>query len=55
MNIDKTMTYTVKLTRLIKLCAFSYRPLNDIEMSGSVLASIIAQDGEEVVDYARPI
>lgn len=53
MKIDETKLYSVKLSRLVKIGAFSYRPLNEIKMNGSVLAAIIAQEGEEVVDYVK--
>jgi len=46
--------YTVKLTRSIKHGGFPYKPLNEIEMVGSLLLAIIEAEGDEVIDYARP-
>jgi hypothetical protein len=53
MKVDEKKTYDVKLTRPVTLGPFRYRPLNKIEMSGSVLKSVIEQEGEDVIDYAN--
>ncbi|WHA40915.1 hypothetical protein [Agrobacterium larrymoorei] len=50
---SKTKTYTVKLARSIKHSGFTYKPLNEIEMKGTLLLAIIEAEGEEVIDYAR--
>lgn len=47
--------YTVKLTRSVKRGAFTHKPLNEIEMAGSLLIEIIDAEGEEVIDYANPV
>ncbi|WP_193559499.1 MULTISPECIES: hypothetical protein [Rhizobium/Agrobacterium group] len=53
MKIDEKKTYDVKLKRPVTLGPFRYRPLNKIEMSGSVLKTVIEQEGEDVIDYAN--
>jgi len=53
MKVDEKKTYDVKLKRLVTLEPFRYRPLNEIEMSGSVLKAVIEQEGEDVIDYAN--
>lgn len=55
LQIDAEATYAVKLTRPVKVGAFPYRPLNEIEMAGTLLQAIIDQDGEEAIDYARQL
>lgn len=55
MIVEQEKTYQVKLARPVKQGAFTYKPLNEIEMSGKVLAAIIEQDGEDAIDYARPL
>ncbi|MET0171799.1 MAG: hypothetical protein ABW206_05305 [Agrobacterium vaccinii] len=52
---DPDKTYAVKLSRSVWVGAFKYKPLNEIEMAGSVLLAIIEADGEEVIDYARQV
>ncbi len=54
-KIDTDKSYEVKLTRPVKRGAFTYKPLNEIKMSGIVVAAIIAQEGDEVLDYAREV
>lgn len=54
-QIDAEKSYEVKLARPVKLGAFTYKPLNKIEMIGKVVADIIEQEGEEVLDYAREV
>ncbi|MBS0259332.1 MAG: hypothetical protein JSR13_16595 [Proteobacteria bacterium] len=54
-QIDAEKSYEVKLARPVKLGAFTYKPLNKIEMIGKVIADIIEQEGEEVLDYAREV
>lgn len=54
-QIDAEKSYQVKLARPVKLGAFTYKPLNEIEMIGKVVADIIEQEGEEVLDYAREV
>lgn len=54
-QIDAEKSYQVKLARPVKLGAFTYRPLNEIEMLGKVVADIIEQEGDEVLDYAREV
>ena len=51
---SKTKTYAVKLSRSVKHGGFAYKPLSEIEMKGAFLLEIIASEGEEVIDYARP-
>ncbi|WP_185969926.1 hypothetical protein [Rhizobium straminoryzae] len=55
MTLDPSATYLVKLARPVKLGPFTHGPLNEIEMDGATLARIIEQEGEEAVDYARPL
>ena len=55
MIIDQEKTYLVKLARPVKRGAFTYKPLNEIEMTGKVLAAIVEQDGEDAIDHARQI
>jgi hypothetical protein len=55
LKIDPDKTYEVKLTRPVKRGAFTYKPLNEITMRGSVVAAIIEQEGDEVFDYARQV
>lgn len=50
---SKTKTYAVKLARSIKHGGFTYKPLNEFEMKGTLLLAIIEKEGEEVIDYAR--
>lgn len=47
--------YAVKLTRSVKHGPFTYKPLDEIEMAGDMLTAIIEANGEEVIDYARPV
>lgn len=54
MKVDEKKTYDVKLTRAVSLGPFRFRPLNEIEMSGPVLKSVIELEGEDVIDYANP-
>lgn len=51
---DPDLKYTVKLTRSVKRGVFTHKPLNEIEMTGSLLIEIILAEGEEVIDYAKP-
>lgn len=55
LQIDTEKSYTVKLARPVKLGAFTYKPLNEIEMLGTIVAAIIEQEGDEVLDYAREV
>ena len=55
MAIDEAATYAVKLTRVVAVGAFKYKPLNEMEMSGAMLKRIVEENGEEVVDYARQL
>ncbi|MEH6691284.1 MAG: hypothetical protein V7774_08890 [Pseudorhizobium pelagicum] len=55
MIVNQEKTYLVKLSRPVKRGAFTYKPLNEIEMTGKVLAAIVEQDGEDAIDYARPL
>ncbi|WP_170986358.1 hypothetical protein [Rhizobium sp. LC145] len=55
MKVNPEKSYQVKLARPVKLGAFTYKPLNEIDMAGKVLAAIIEQDGEDAIDYARPL
>jgi hypothetical protein len=54
-QIDTEKTYTVKLTRPVKLGPFSYRPLNEIDMRGKIVRAVIEQEGDEVLEYAREV
>lgn len=54
MKVDPKKTYAVKLARAVKQGAFTYRPLNEIQMAGTVLAAIIEKHGEDAIDYAQP-
>ena len=54
-QIDPEKSYKVKLSRPIKRGAFTFKPLNEIEMLGTVVAAIIQQEGDEVLDYAREV
>ncbi|CAD0207386.1 hypothetical protein NT1RE_02260 [Agrobacterium fabrum] len=54
-EINPDKTYDVKLTRVVKRAPFTYYPLNEINMRGSLVAAIIAQEGDEVLEYAREV
>lgn len=54
-EIDPEKSYVVKLSRPVKRGAFTYKPLNEIEMRGKVVAEIIEREGDEVLDYAREL
>ncbi|MNF07205.1 hypothetical protein D3C80_2073360 [compost metagenome] len=54
-KIDPEKSYDVKLSRIVKRGRFTYYPLNEINMRGSLVAAIIEQEGEEVFDYARQV
>ena len=54
-KIDPEKSYDVKLTRVVKRAPFTYYPLNEINMRGSLVAAIIAQEGDEVLEYARQV
>ncbi|MCZ7468516.1 hypothetical protein M0412_10620 [Agrobacterium sp. O3.4] len=54
-KIDTEKSYDVKLSRIVKWGRFTFYPLNIINMSGSLVAGIIAQEGDEVLDYAREV
>lgn len=53
--IDEAATYAVKLTRVVSVGAFKYKPLNEMEMAGAMLQRIVDENGEEVLDYARQL
>lgn len=55
MMIDEVAIYAVKLTRVVSVGAFKYKPLNEIEMAGTMLKRIVEENGEEVLDYARQL
>ena len=52
---DPETRYIVKLARVVKRGPFSYSPLHEIDMAGSLLVEIIETEGEEAIDYARPL
>lgn len=54
-QIDTEKSYRVKLTRIVKREPFTFKPLNEITMRGTVVAAILAQEGEEVFEYARQV
>jgi hypothetical protein len=54
-KIDPDKSYDVKLTRVVKRAPFTYYPLNEINMRGSLVAAILAQEGDEVLEYAREV
>ncbi|EPR19759.1 hypothetical protein L905_21565 [Agrobacterium sp. TS43] len=54
-QINAEKSYQVKLARPVKLGAFTYKPLNEITMRGTVVEAIIEQEGDEVLDYAREV
>ncbi|MGP4666730.1 hypothetical protein [Agrobacterium pusense] len=54
-KIDPEKSYDVKLSRIVKRGRFTYYPLNEINMRGSLVTAIIEQEGEEVFDYARQV
>lgn len=54
-KIDPDKSYDVKLSRVVKWGRFTYYPLNEINMRGSLVAAIIAQESDEVLDYAREV
>ncbi len=54
-KIDPEKSYDVKLSRIVKRGRFTYYPLNEINMRGSLVTAIIEQEGEEVFDYARKV
>ena len=54
-KIDLEKTYAIKLSRVVTVGKHIYRPLNEIEAKGQFLADIIAAEGEEAIDYARPV
>ncbi|MQY44507.1 hypothetical protein GAO09_00260 [Rhizobiales bacterium RZME27] len=53
--IENEKTYDVRLARSVKRGAFTYRPLNEITMAGSMIKDIVDQEGEEAIDYANPL
>ncbi|NSY59309.1 hypothetical protein [Agrobacterium tumefaciens] len=55
LKIDPEKSYDVKLTRIVKRAPFTFYPLNEINMRGSLVAAIIEQEGEEVLEYARKV
>lgn len=54
-KINPDKLYDVKLTRIVKRGPFTFYPLNEINMRGSLVAAIIAQEGDGVFDYAREV
>jgi len=54
-EINPDKSYDVKLTRVVKRAPFTYYPLNEINMRGSLVAAILAQEGDEVLEYAREV
>lgn len=54
-KINVKKSYDVKLTRIVKRAPFTFYPLNEINMRGSLVAAIIEQEGEEVLEYAREV
>ncbi|WP_170311452.1 hypothetical protein [Rhizobium oryzihabitans] len=54
-KIDPEKSYDVKLSRIVKRGRFTFYPLNEINMRGSLVAAIIEQEGDEVLDYAREV
>ncbi|WP_172965634.1 hypothetical protein [Agrobacterium sp. FDAARGOS_525] len=54
-SFDPEKSYEVKLSRCVKLGAFTFKPLNKITMRGTVAESILQQEGDEVFDYARQV
>lgn len=55
MNIKVDKTYRVKFTRTVIYGKFTFRPLNEREMKGRILAAIIEDNGEACVDFANEI
>lgn len=55
MKIEADKNYSVKLTRVVQMGPFKYKPLDDIEMTGTMLKKIVDQEGEEAVDHARQL
>lgn len=53
MNIKVTKIYRVKFTRTVTYGKFSFRPLNEQQMKGRVLAAIVDENGEDCVDFAN--
>ncbi len=54
-KINPEKSYDVKLTRIVKRGPFTFYPLNEINMRGSLVAAIVEQEGGEVFDYAREV
>ncbi|CUX09403.1 MULTISPECIES: hypothetical protein [Agrobacterium tumefaciens complex] len=54
-KIDPEKSYDVKLSRIVKRGRFTFYPLNEINMRGSLVMAIIEQEGDEVLDYAREV
>lgn len=54
-KIDADRSYKIKLSRVVTIGKHIYRPLHEIEASGQFLTDLIAAEGEEAIDYARPI
>lgn len=54
-KIDPEKSYDVKLSRIVKRGRFTYYPLNEINMRGTLVEAILAQEGDEVLDYAREV
>lgn len=52
MIVDPTKTYKVKLSRIVRDGPFTYKPLHEIEMSGELLARLVDQEGEDIIDAA---
>lgn len=55
MTIDEAATYVVKLSRVVQIGAFKYKPLNEMEMAGAMLKRIVDEHGEEAIDHARQL
>jgi hypothetical protein len=55
MMIEEAATYAVKLTRVVSVGAFKYKPLNEMEIAGAMLKRIVEENREEVVDYVRQL
>lgn len=51
---DDETIYRVKLTRVVKHGPVRYPPGSEIEMTGAFLKALIAEHGEDAIDYARP-
>ncbi len=54
-KIDAAKTYAIKLSRTVTVGKHVYRPLNELRPEGSSFSTSLRSEGEEAIDYARPV